>query len=107
MKTLGDMLGQAKRSAAGFQAWIEAADPDLAGEVRTATGRSGDSVASFARAAMADFNRLADEEDWAALTRIVRDDPDPGAACLVAMVRWRLAAKSCDAHSAHGHEDRK
>jgi len=99
MPTLGDMLGSARRSAAGFQAWIEAADPELADEVRAAAELSGDSIAAVARAAVADFSRFADEEDWAQLTRIVRDEHDPGTACLLAMVRWRMAATSCDAHS--------
>lgn len=99
MPTLGDILGAARRSAAGFQTWIEAADPELAGEVRAATECSGDSLGGFARSAVADFSRFADEEDWAQLTRIVRDDQDPGTACLTAMVRWRLTVKGCESHS--------
>lgn len=99
MATLGDILGSAKRSAAGFQRWIEAADPDLAEEVRVAAAHTGDSFAGLARAAVADFSRFADEDDWAKLTRIIRDDEDPGTTCLMAMVRWRLTATSCATHS--------
>lgn len=99
MPTLGDILASAKRSTAGFQSWVDAADPILAQELRTAVDRSGDSLAGFARVAVADFSRFADEEAWAQLTRIVRDDEDPGTACLTAMVRWRLAARSCERHS--------
>lgn len=99
MSTLGDILGAAKRSATGFHAWIEASDPPLAQEVAAAAERSGCSPAVFARAAVADFSRYADEEDWAQLTRIVRDDADPGTACLAAMIRWRLTAPACEGHS--------
>ena len=98
MLTLGDMLGVAKRSATGFQQWMEAADPDFAAEVRMAAERSETSPAGLARMAVADFSRYADEEAWAQLTRILRDSEDPGAACLAAMVRWRLA-HGCSSHS--------
>lgn len=94
MPTLGDILGSAKRSAAGFQKWVEAADPGFAEEVKRAAEHSDASLAGFARAAVADFSRFADEEEWAQLTSVLRDSEDPGAACLATMVRWRLA-KSC------------
>lgn len=99
MATLGDLLGSTRRSASGFHRWIEAADPDLAEEARAAAERQGDSLAGFARAAVADFSRFADEEAWAQLTRLVRDDEDPGTACLAAMVRWRLTAPGCAGHT--------
>ena len=98
MTTLGDILGAAKRSAPRFQAWIEAADPALAEDMRQAADRAGEGPASFARVAVADFSRFADEEDWAELMRIVRDEGNPGTACLTAMVRWRLEARSCERH---------
>lgn len=58
MPTLGDMLGAARRSAAGLQRWIETADPDLAEEVRMAAARAGNCPSGFARAAVADFQPL-------------------------------------------------
>ncbi|HEX5512880.1 MAG TPA: hypothetical protein VFY81_00645 [Gammaproteobacteria bacterium] len=91
MLTLGDVLGAAKRSTLGFQRWIAAADPDLAAELEVAAERAETSLAGFARAAVADFSRYADEEAWAQLTSMLRDNEDPGIACLAAMVRWRLA----------------
>lgn len=91
MLTLGDVLGAAKRSAVGFQRWIEAVDPELATEVRAAAERAESSPASFARTAVADFSRYADEDAWAQLTSLLRNSDDPAAACLAAMVRWRLA----------------
>ncbi|HLS67980.1 MAG TPA: hypothetical protein VK035_01460 [Kiloniellales bacterium] len=100
MTTLGDLLAAARRSSGGFQNWIEAADPKFADEVKSALQYTGDpSIGSFARAAVADFSRFADEEDWSQLTRIIRDHEDPGAACLVAMVRWRLSAAACPDHA--------
>ena len=93
--TLGDMLGWARRSAAGFQKWAEAADPKLIDDVKEATADSGECFTGFVRVAIADFSRFADAEAWAQLSRMVRDSDDPGLACLVAMVRWRLAAPHC------------
>lgn len=91
MLTLGDVLGAAKRSTLGFQRWLAVVDPDLAAEVEAAAESAETSPAGFARAAVADFSRYADEEAWAQLTSMLRASKDPGAACLAAMVRWRLA----------------
>lgn len=91
MPTLGDMLGAAKRSATDFQRWMEVADPCLAAETSAAAERSRISLAGFARIAVADFSRYADEEAWAQLAGILRKSEDPGLACLAAMVRWRLS----------------
>lgn len=95
MLTLGDILSAAKRSAAGFQRWLEAADPTLATELAITAAQAELSPASFARVAVADFSRYADEEAWAQLTSLLRKSDDPGATCLAAMVRWRLA-QNCD-----------
>jgi hypothetical protein len=46
----------------------------------------------FARMAVLDFERRASPEDWATLMSMLRAAADPAAACLDAMVRWRLAA---------------
>lgn len=106
MATLGDILAAARRSTAGFRKWIEEADPDLAEQLSDALGidahqpRTADqAIGSFARIAVAEFARHADEEEWAQLTRIIRDHEDPGAACLAAMIRWRLSAAACSDHS--------
>ena len=102
MATLGDILGSAKRSTAGFKKWAETADPAFADEVNAMAARSKDSVTGFVRATVADFSRFADEEAWAQLSRVVRDSDDPGIACLRAMVQWRIQAIT---HSGL-HEDR-
>jgi hypothetical protein len=98
MATLGDILGSARRSAAGFDTWAEAVDPAFAATVKRTAAANGDSLSGFLRAAIADFSRFADEEAWAQLSRIVRDHPDPAMACLRAMVSWRIAAPACKDH---------
>ena len=99
MAMLGDLLASARASAASFQAWLESSDPDLAARVAVAADREGLAPASFVRTAVADFSRLAAEEDWATLVSSMRDDADPGTVCLLAMVHWRLTARGCGAHA--------
>ena len=99
MATLGDLLGAARRSTGAFHGWLEASDPELAGEVAAAAAREGLSAAGFVRASVADFSRFASEEDWATLVSAIRDDADPGTICLLAMVHWRLTVTGCGAHS--------
>jgi hypothetical protein len=98
MATLGDILGFAKRSAAAFEKWAEAADPELAKTVKAAASAHEESLGGYLRMTVADFSRFADEEAWAQLSRTVRDSDDPGMACLRAMVRWRIAAPACEVH---------
>jgi hypothetical protein len=90
MLMLGDILGAARRSTAGFEVWLEAAEPALADEVQKAASQAGEALPGFVRGAVADFTRFADEEAWARLMSQVRDAADPGLACLCGMVRWRL-----------------
>lgn len=103
MLTLGDILGAAKRSATGFQDWLESAEPalaaELAAELAATAAQAGISPASLARVAVADFSRYADEDAWAQLTSLLRESDDPGMACLAAMVQWRLGQQGCSAHS--------
>ena len=100
MPLLGDMLADACNSSGSFQAWLEASDPALAGEVRRIASRQGMTPAGYVRAAMSDFNRFAAEEDWATLTSSLRDTDDPGTTCLLAMVHWRLTVRGCSEHAA-------
>lgn len=99
MPTLGDTLAAARRSSAGLEQWLGRTDPALAGEAADAAGRLGISMSGYARMAIADFTRLAGEEDWATLMSGLRDSQDPGTTCLAAMVHWRLTAPACRAHS--------
>lgn len=98
MPMLGDLLAAARDNAAGFDSWLNAADPDMALRVRAAAEANAISPTAFVRTSVADFSRLADEEDWSALIRGMRDSEDPGMSCLHAMVDWRLAAHTCTHH---------
>ena len=95
---LGDLLAAARASAGSFQSWLEASDPVLALEVGTAAQRERMTTAGFVRATVADFSRLASEEDWASLVSSMRDHGDPGTVCLLAMVNWRLTVGGCGDH---------
>lgn len=96
---LGDLLATARASVAPFQFWLQASDPPLAAAVAAAAAREGLTSSGFARCAVADFSRLASEEDWATLISSLRDSDDPGTICLLAMVHWRLTARGCHDHS--------
>lgn len=102
MPMLGDLLAAARNSASGFPSWLQASDPELADRMAEAAGREGLAPGAFLRIAVADFARFANEEDWATLVSALRDREDPGAACLLAMVHWRLSAPACTHHSAVG-----
>ena len=104
MPMLGDMLAAARHSAGSFQAWLQASDPGLAGQMAAAAAQLDVSPSGYARIAVADFSRFASEEDWATLTSSLRDSDDPGTVCLLAMVHWRLTVSGCGAHSHSAHE---
>lgn len=91
MAMLGDILAEARRSSGAFQTWLRETMPGLLSEVEAAAERSGESTAEFVRGALSAFSQIASEEDWASLTSRMRDSSDPGTACLLTMVRWRLA----------------
>lgn len=91
MATLGDILGAAKRSASNIERWLNQAEPDLAQMVSQAALDAGVSLAGYARIAVANFSRYAEEDDWASLTRLLRESDDPGTACLTFMLRWSVA----------------
>lgn len=99
MPMLGDILASARTASNSFQTWLERSDPALAADVARSAEAQGSTPTGFVRSAIADFNRFASEEDWATLTSSLRDTADPGTTCLLAMVHWRLTARSCAAHS--------
>lgn len=102
MAMLGDLLAAARDGAGNFQSWLKVAHPELAAAVETAASIEASTPTSYVRAAISDFARFASEEDWATLTSNLKRSDDPGTACLVAMVDWRLTAKACPQHS-HMH----
>ena len=105
MAMLGDILAAARESASAFQGWLAATDPELADRVEWAARKSGITPTGYVRMAIADFSRLAPEEDWATLTSSLRESGDPGSTCLLAMVHWRLTAAACGEHCADGDRE--
>jgi hypothetical protein len=103
MPMLGDLLAAARDGAGNFQPWLKLARPELAAAVEAAAGAAALTPTSYVRAAVADFARFASEEDWATLTSKLKSTEDPGTACLLAMIDWRLTAKGCSEHSYHSH----
>lgn len=99
MPMLGDLLAAARDGAGNFQPWLKVANPELAAAVEAAAGAAAMTPTAYVRAAIADFARFASEEDWATLTSTLKRSDDPGTACLVAMVDWRLTARACTQHS--------
>jgi hypothetical protein len=100
MATLGDMLATARSGAGEFQAWVRDADQGLSDRLDEAARSLGLTAAGYARMAVADFARLADEEDWGSLMTRLREAEDPGMICLAQMVGWRIGAGGCARHAA-------
>jgi len=101
MPMLGDLLAAARDGAGNFQPWLKLARPELADAVEVAARAEDMTPTCYVRAAIADFTRFASEEDWATLTSTLKRSEDPGTACLLAMVDWRLTARACAHHSHH------
>lgn len=103
MPMLGDLLAAARNGAGNFQPWLRASNPELAVAVEKAADAEGLTPTSYVRTAISDFDRFASQEDWATLTSTLKRTEDPGTACLVAMVDWRLTARACQQHSHQHH----
>ena len=107
MVMLGDLLAAARDGSDSFQPWLKARDPELASRVEAAASAESISPTAYIRGAVADFARFAAEADWATLTSTLKRTEDPGTACLLAMVDWRLTAKACQEHSHRRHETKR
>jgi hypothetical protein len=99
MALLGDLLAAARHRTSDVEALIGGVDSLLAAGLKRTAAAEGLSASTFARVAVADFSRFASEQDWATLISSMRDNDDPGAACLAGMVHWRLRVKGCSEHS--------
>lgn len=106
MPMLGDLLAAARDGAGDFQPWLKVTNPELAAAVEAAASAEALTPTSYVRTAISDFARFASEEDWATLTSTLKRTEDPGTACLIAMVDWRLTAKACQQHS-HKHHSQE
>lgn len=100
MATFGDLLAMARRSSPRFTEWLKVAEPSLADKVAVAAAAANLTPAGYVRVAVADFSRFADEEEWATLSSTLKDSEDPGLACLLSMIHWRLTRRSCESHRA-------
>ena len=98
---LGDLLAAARRGAGDFVSWLRLSDPALASAVESTAQANQVTPTSFVRSAIADFTQFASEEDWATLSSNLKKTDDPGTACLLAMVDWRLTVKTCQQHAHH------
>lgn len=94
MVMLGDILAAARRSANGVECWLLADHPALHARISEAAAREETSIGSFARMAVADYEKWADADDWATLTSRLRACDHPGTACLLAMLEWWIAKSS-------------
>lgn len=106
MPMLGDLLAAARDGAGDFQPWLKVTNPELAAAVEAAASAEALTPTSYVRTAISDFARFASEEDWATLTSTLKRTGDPGTACLIAMVDWRLTARACQQHS-HKHHSQE
>jgi hypothetical protein len=98
---LGEVMALARRASPGVEAWLLAEDPDLGARVSARAEAEAVDVPGFLRIAMADFSRLASDEDWSTMLSRMRGAPDPGRACLLGMIGWALARP---AHT-HSHPE--
>jgi len=98
--TLGEVLSAARKSGDGMKDWLASAEPEIWAALGEAAEAEGIDHAAYARIAVVDFSNRAPEEDWATLMGRIRDARDPGQACLLSMITWRLANadRKCDHH---------
>ncbi len=88
---LGEVLTAARKSGNGIKDWLAPAEPEIWAALGEAAEAEGMDHAAYARLAVVDFSNGAPEEDWATMMSRIRDAQDPGQACLLSMISWRLA----------------
>lgn len=98
---LGEVLSAARRSGSGIEDWLAPAEPEIWAALGEAAAAEGLDHATYARLAVVEFSNNAPEEDWATMMSRIRDAQDPGQACLLSMITWRMAngrQKCCNHH---------
>ncbi|WP_145953389.1 hypothetical protein [Oceaniglobus indicus] len=98
---LGEVLSAARKSGDGIKDWLAPAEPEIWDALGKAAEAEGMDHAAFARMAVADFTNRAPEEDWATMMSRIRDAQDPGRACLLSMITWRMS--KVDTKCDHNH----
>jgi peptidyl-prolyl cis-trans isomerase C len=85
--SLGALLDM---EAEGFRAWLETADPELAGLARTACEASGGDMGGWVQGLLRGHLAAADDEEWTRLLSHAKDAEDPALACARAVLRQKL-----------------
>jgi len=88
---LGEVLTAARKSGNGIKDWLAPAEPEIWAALGKAAEAEGIDHAAYARFAVADFSNSASEDDWATMMSRIGKAHDPGQACLLSMITWRLA----------------
>ena len=88
--TLGEVLTAARNSGGGMKDWLAPAEPEIWAALGEAAEAEGVDHATYAQLAVVDFSNSAPEEDWATMMSRIRDAQDPGQACLLSMITWRM-----------------
>lgn len=103
---LGEVLTAARNSGEGMEDWLAPAEPEIWAALGEAAEAEGMDHAGYARMAVADFSNRAPEEDWGTMMTRMRNSEDPGQACLLSMITWRLrhSTGNCAHDHSHGHK---
>ena len=88
---LGEVLTAARKSGDGIKDWLAHIEPEIWTAMGKAAEADGIDHATYARFAVADFSKSASEDDWATMMGQIGKAQDPGQACLLSMITWRLA----------------
>ena len=98
---LGEVLTAARKSGDGIKEWLAPAEPGIWAALGKVAEAEGMDHAAYAQMAVADFSNRAPEEDWATMMSRIRDAQDPGQACLLSMITWRMA--NVNGECGHNH----
>ncbi|MCU0884649.1 MAG: hypothetical protein MUC44_06820 [Beijerinckiaceae bacterium] len=84
--SLGDLMALARRQSGQITQWLATCDPAALARLEADAVAAGESVASHARARLAGFCRLADDEAWVHALSCARAGGDAGQAFLMAVL---------------------
>lgn len=88
--SLGDLLQDRDGVAERVETWLDAADPELAEQVRTAAAADQAAFADFVRDQIADFVKDADDERWTRLISAAQGADDPALGCVRAILKSKV-----------------
>lgn len=88
--SLGDLLQDRDGVAERVETWLDEADPELAGQVRTAAAADQIPFSDFVRDQIADFVGEADDERWTQLISAAQGAEDPALGCVRAILKGKV-----------------